>query len=149
MKRIWAVRWAIVVAFAAAFFASGCSKEKGTKGVKIKGTVVLNGKPLQFLPEEEVIVSLTELESRDKGVIGSAAQAKPPDATFTIDGPKGQGLPPGKYRIIVTSQIYGGDTGDRFEHLFSNNRPLLVAEIGAEEGQNFVIDLGKMTVTKQ
>ena len=50
----------------------------------------------------------------------------------------------------MSSQIYGGGDGtDRFEETFGVEKTPLVAEVGSEEGQTFVIDLGTKTVTKQ
>lgn len=58
-------------------------------------------------------------------------------------------LPAGRYRVSLSSQIYSGDGTDRFADHFGPENSPLVAEVGAEEGQTFVIDLGRKTVTKQ
>jgi hypothetical protein len=132
---------------AAALVAAGCGKG-GVRGVKVQGEVLQNGKPIPFLRGEEITVGFSrEVEPGEKP-FGAPAKVKPEDGTFTVAGPSGKGIPPGKYRIQLTSDIYGSDRGDRFEALFDAKakRPPLVADVGPDGEQTFVIDVGQWTV---
>jgi hypothetical protein len=135
---------------AATLVAAGCGKG-GVRGVKVKGEVLQNGQPIKFLPSEEITVGFSREVEPGQQPFGAPAKVKPEDGTFTVDGPSGKGIPPGKYRIQLTSDIYGSDRGDRFEPLFDARakRPPLVADVGPEEGQTFVIDVGQWTVQKR
>jgi hypothetical protein len=150
VKRLWQVRPVIFFCAAAALVAAGCGKG-GVRGVKVKGEVLQNGKPIKFLPSEEITVGFSREVEPGEPPFGAPAKVKPEDGTFTVDGPAGKGIPPGKYRIQLTSDIYGSDRGDRFEAWFDPRakRPPLVAEVGAEGEQIFVVDVGQWTVKKQ
>jgi hypothetical protein len=107
----------------------------------------MNGQPLKFLPQEEIVVSFSPADAGAKAG-GATGPVKAEDGTFTVATPQGQGLSPGKYQIRVSSQIYGGDGKDRFAEFFEEAGPL-AAEVADKDGQTFIIDLGKKTVTKQ
>jgi hypothetical protein len=134
---------------ATTFAIGGCGKGDRVRGVTIRGQVLQNGQPIPFLPSEEITVGFSSEAPPDQAAFGTSASVKSKDGTFTMSGPSGAGIPPGTYRVSLSSQIYGGSDGNRFEAVFEERRPPLMAEVGSEKGQTFVIDVGKWTVTKQ
>lgn len=129
----------------------GCDGEeaddKGIKGAKLTGQLLENGQPLKLVsPEEDIQVSFVNVADEN---IASPAEFNTADSTFTVNGPTGHGLPAGTYKIGIASEIYGGDGTNRFETAFDSQTTPLKAEVGGEEGQHFLIDLKKKTVTKQ
>jgi hypothetical protein len=152
MEHPWKALIGMVCCACAALLAGGCGKGGADiKGVKVDGKVVSNGQPLKFLKDEEVKVSFAQEVAKGEKSIGSAADVNPEDGTFTIPGPTKHGIPPGKYRVRLSSQPYGGGK-DRFEPLFDpeDGPPLvLIAEVGPEEGQSFVIDVARRSIKKQ
>jgi hypothetical protein len=139
----------------AAVLAAGCSKggggPGGGKGARVQGRLLDNGRPVKVLPNEEVVVSFTQAGSTDPLAPRGASPIDPKDGSFAFTGPSSTVgmLPPGRYRVSVASQIGGGDGRNRFAPTFDEDRTPLVADVGAEETQTFVIDIGKKTVTKQ
>lgn len=111
--------------------------------MKVKGVLLFNGKALKVLKDESIMVGFS------KDGIGTTAEVKAEDATFEINGPTDDGIPPGTYKISVSSQIYGGDGRNRFEAMFDAQKTSLTADVGDANGQMFEIDLGKKTVTKK
>jgi hypothetical protein len=110
--------------------------------------VLDRGAPVQFLPREEIMVGFSAEAPEGQPALGASTDVKPADGTFTLSGRDGKGIPPGRYSISVSSQVYGGDGADRFAARFEGKKPLAV-EVGPEKGQHFVIDVGTMTVTKR
>src|SRR5262249_7800881 len=107
-----------------------------------------NGQPIQILPSEDVIVGFSQEAPSGQKPIGASGIVKPEDGTFTVAGPGGKGIPPGKYRISLSSQVNGSNDKSRFEALFSPQKPPLTVDVGPEKGQTFRIDIGQWTVTK-
>jgi hypothetical protein len=132
---------------AAALVVVGCGLGD-PKGVKVTGQVLQNGKPIKVLPSEEIMVGFSSEAPEGQHIIVAWATVLPDDGTFTISGSAGKGIPAGKYRVIASSQIYQKNE-DRFEAVFDEKKPPLIAEVGPEEGQSFVIDVGKRTLTKR
>lgn len=152
---------------------AGCSK---TKGVKVQGKLLLNGEPVKLLADEEILVTFSRVDAteKDKAAPG-AAGAVGEDGSFTIAGADNKGITPGRYYVTVTSQSASGGTlewedkgktkrkvvedgsdneedesNDRFEKLFpADGTSPLIAEVDASGSQTFIIDIGKMTVTRQ
>ena len=147
MKWLRQVRLAVVWYTAASLAVPACST--GDKGVRVKGRVLENGQPIKFLPSEDMMVGFSQEAPPGQTPVGASGSVKPQDGTFVITGPSGRGLPPGRYRISVFSQIYGGSDRNRFEALFGSKKPPLYAEVNSDRGQTFTIDLGAWSVTKQ
>jgi hypothetical protein len=116
-------------------------------GVNVRGHLVAGGAPLKLLPDEEIWVGLVGLHGGEE--IACSAQYDPETGTVEITGPDNNGIPPGDYRVEIVSQLYGGDGSDRFEAVFDAAVTPLVLEVGPEEGQEFVIDLYRKTVTNR
>jgi hypothetical protein len=134
---------------AAAIGCKGKDASKEVKGVKVNGQLLANGKAVKMLPMEEIQVTFFEDGKPAEGRIESMAIADPATGTFTINGPSGKGIPAGRYRISLISEIYGGGGSNRFEEVFSMETSPLVVDVGPEEGQTIVIDLGKRTAKRQ
>jgi hypothetical protein len=146
----------LLIWFCATFFLAGCGKGGGTKGFVVKGQVLVKGQPLKLRPNEELTVSFSPANAAGKGAAegakvpaGGNGTVKGDDGTFTLSSLNGQGIPPGTYEVRVSSQIYGGDGTNRFEQLFDEAKAPLIAEVGDKDGQNFIVDLGNWTVSKQ
>src|SRR4051794_40059292 len=84
---------------------SGCGTPD--KAVAVSGTVLKDGKPFTFAAEglppgdPGFRLGFVTLGGGDKPGDASYARFSPTDGTFQVSGPKGKGLPPGKYRITV------------------------------------------------
>lgn len=133
----------------AVLVAAGCGQGDQVRGVVVKGQLLQNGQPLKVLPGEEITVTFFRDAPEGQKPVGASGVVQAADATFTIDGPHHKGIPAGAYRVSLTSQVAGVyDKEDRFVAL-SRNKPPLTAEVGSEEGQTFVVDLGAWKVTKR
>jgi hypothetical protein len=129
----------------------GCGKGGSVEkvGPTVKGQLLHNGKSISLRKDETITVSLTSAQGT--GGVGEVAE----DGSFEIaGGGKGLGVAPGTYEVRVSSTIYGGDGEDRFATMFPSSKessPLkpITVEIGAEENQTILIDIGKRTATKQ
>jgi hypothetical protein len=132
-----------VVAFlvAAAFLSAGC----GSKTVKVKGSLLANGKPYTVTDKEEVMIIFFPVDLNSEEAVAAAADLNRADGTFVVRGPTNTGIPPGKYRIAVTSSWYGKD-GDRFRNFYSPDNSPLVCEVTGKSGQEITIDLARKTV---
>lgn len=145
-RRVWSVILSGCLAIVAL---AGCGQGDQIRGVMVKGQVLQNGQPIKFLSGEEIVVTFFREAPAGQKPIGASGNVKPSDATFTIEGPHHKGIPAGSYHISLSSQIAGVyDREDRFVAMFKK-KPPLNAEVGSEEGQTFVIDLGMWTVTKR
>lgn len=143
--------WSVVGLFIGLAFLSGCGKGKPTKkeikGVPVTGQLLQNGKVIKLKPDETVQISFV----LDKE-IGASAEYKAEDGTFVVKGPTDEGIPPGQYKIELGTTSYGGGDGtSRFEKddTESGKQAPLIAEVGAEEGQHFIVDFGTRKVTKK
>jgi hypothetical protein len=142
----------------ATFIVAGCGNSndptaqfRHIKGATVSGVVVQNGKPIKPMENETISVSLCSVGEQQAGVLpAGGSEIKPDDGGFTILGPSSQGIPAGKYRVMVSADIYGGASGNpnRFEALAKKTPPLTV-EVGPEDGQAFEIDIGKWTAKKR
>lgn len=136
----------------AALLVTGCgssSADDDVKGVAVRGRLLDNGKPIKLLPNEEIRVSFVDVNG---GAVAATGDYNAEAGTFEITGPSGKGLPAGEYRVEIVSDIYGADADEvtnRFEEHFDAENTPLMATVGAEEGQEFIIDIRKKTITKK
>lgn len=147
MKQIRKIRFVILSCIAATWVVAGCGTED--QGVKVAGQVFQDGQPIKFLPSEDITIGFSEEIPAGQKPLGFSGVVQSKDGAFVLSGPGGKGVAPGKYRISLSSQVYGGTGKDRFEALFSSKKPPLIADVGPEKGQTFIIDVGKWTVQKQ
>jgi hypothetical protein len=146
----------LVVMLGALVATVGC----GASGTIVTGQVASGGKPYTINEEKEEL-QVTFVTGEGEEMKGYPANVQP-DGTFSVVGPHGRGIPPGKYRIIVQSIPYGGDQSnavampededdiqaDKFRGKFSAEKTPLTIEIGAEETAALIIDLKKGTVSR-
>jgi hypothetical protein len=131
---------------AAALVFGGCGK--GVRGVNVAGQVLQNGKPIKLLPKEEIRVGFSSIDTpAGQQVIAGWEPINPENGTFTFSGPSGNGIPPGKYNVFVSSQLYQ-QSHDRFGAVFDAKKPPIV-DVGSDPGQSIVIDVGTRTVIKK
>jgi hypothetical protein len=152
MSRLVRTRLGILCCLGAALFAVGCGKGgKGNeKGAKVQGRLLEKGRPIKLLPAEDIVVSFSRPAAPGLFPPTGSSPVDPKDGSFAFYGPNATvGLPPGSYRVIVISQINGDTSRDRFATQFGADKTPLTAEVGPEEEQTFIIDLGTKTVKKQ
>jgi len=107
---------------------AGCSSELL---VEVKGKVHKNGLPLAVKELESqaggrVMVLFHSLDKREKPLDPQATIVKS-DGTFTVAGPAGKGIPPGKYRVEVKWQDPFPMGKDKLEGKFGkDNSPVVV-----------------------
>jgi hypothetical protein len=127
---------------------AGCGPEE-VRGAKLNGQVLMNGKPLKPLPGEQVWVTFEHVNSgTGKQVIMTSGQVQK-DGTFTLVGQVNKGTPPGQYAVTIHGEYSSGEGENRFEHLFPGGKSPFIAEVTDQDGQSFVIDVGKKTIAKQ
>ncbi len=120
------------------------------EGVKFKGVIQVNGRPYHFAPNEELQVSFLPIDTSQAHARIAAATIDKSNSTFQVNGPTNEGLPPGMYKITIASLILGKNgTGDRFRGAFDAQHTPLTCNITEDEGQSFVIDVARRSVTKQ
>jgi hypothetical protein len=148
MTRLRLRHVAVFSLLGAAGLLAGCGPGE-VRGAKLKGQVLKNGQPLKPLPGEHVWVTFEHVESgAGKRVLMTSGQMQK-DGTFTLEGQEKKGTPPGTYKVTIHGEFSSGEGEDRFVNDFSEGKSPLVAEVADQEGQSFVIDVGKKTITKQ
>ena len=70
------------------------------------------------------------------------------DGDYEVLGKEGDGIPPGKYNVVVNSQLYQ-QSHDRFEGVFDPKKPPLIVDVGPDAGQPIIIDVGTRTLTRK
>ena len=149
VNRFGRIRYVIPVGCLATLALAGCGQGDQIRGVMVRGQVLQNSQPIKFLAGEEIVVTFSRAAPAGQKMVGASATVKPDDATFTVEGPSHRGIPAGAYHVSLTSQVAGVyDREDRFVAIFKK-KPPLTAEVGPEEGQTFLIDLGTWTVRKR
>lgn len=87
--------------FVFANLATGCSSGPEPKRVMAKGRLHYNGQPPKISPQASVSIGFFPIE--DEGKLGRRISASydHENKSFTVPGPDGHGIPPGKYRIAI------------------------------------------------
>ena len=128
--------------------ACGSRAPSGT-GIKVKGTLVQNGKPIQPAPKEDDTLYIALLPPDPKTNPGeNVARYNHADGAFEIKGPVDAGVVPGDYRVVVTYTRYEGGGDDVFKEQFSQENSPLKYKVTEDKEQEIIIDVGKRTVTK-
>jgi hypothetical protein len=129
----------------AAVLVSGCGSGNN---VVLRGTLQKDGKAYVFAEGEELEVSLIGQDPSGRA-FSSGAEVNKETGTFSFKGPTGQGIPPGTYKITLSSQLFSGPQfkGDRFRGAFSQEKTPLSYAMTTDRGQEIIIDIGKKTVT--
>jgi len=124
---------------------AGCSGSEGM--VEVKGKVHKSGQPLvvPIMPNGTggrvmVLFHAMEQGQKDWGPHGAIVK---PDGTFALSGPKGNGIPPGKYRVEITWQDQFPMGDDKLEGKFGKENSPVVLEVPSPE--EIDIDVARVT----
>jgi hypothetical protein len=148
MKRALALAVTLSLAVVAG---GGCGP--GSSRAEVKGIVVMAGQPLKILEEETVHITfaLVKGESAGDEELAGAGEVGS-DGSFVVKFPPGKALVAGKYRVALSSEVYGEEYSEkkqpRFAAFDADDSPL-IADLTADDGQTFLIDLKKKSVAKQ
>ncbi len=132
-------------------FAIGCGSASSVKTVPVSGTLLKDGKPFTYsaqnLPPGDSGFRLEFLKQEEGGKEGElfAADFKPADGTFTVKAPDRNGLPVGKYKVIVEKGARG--LPDEFKNSFSKSKTPLMLAVPDATGVKVEIDLDKKSAT--
>jgi hypothetical protein len=145
---------------------SGCGS---SQSIWVQGKLTRDGAKYVVPADQSLSMTFTSMEPfQDGGRTIPAGQPymavfKSEDGTFTVAGPDGLGIPPGKYRVSLTQKLtreavdrknekvkrnqtlFERDT-DMLEGRFGDNSPI-VTEI--KDSNEVTIDLGKVDTTPQ
>lgn len=145
------------LALAVGVLACGCGS--GETVVKVRGKLIKGGQPYQakvtgsnLPPGEEGMAEVTfypvksdnEVIADEEGaptVVGAEMATVKEDGTFELLGPKGKGIPPGKYRIVVKHIDPTG--ADLLKAFFNEQNSRITRDV--TEGAEIIIDLDKRT----
>jgi hypothetical protein len=133
---------------------AGCGG--GMKTVPVKGKLVLPQGLTVGQNDTVQIVFLPEMTTTGTAAAQPVAEYNPSDATFTVNLPKKNGIPPGKYKITVQISGYPSLTENpkRKEYLESLNEKFsakttnLMCEVAPDGAQSFTVDMNQGTVSK-
>jgi hypothetical protein len=131
------------------FALAGCA---GKKGVTVKGKVILP--PGVNLGNKGSL--LVDFMPQDSGGTTAIGPCSLPDGSFEAKMPKGKGVLPGKYKIVVRMDPSPGvqdaqaqaDKVKPFNQKFDKTNTKLTYEVTADPTQSITIDLNTETVKK-
>lgn len=107
--------------------AAGCG---GSSFIKVKGTVVENGAPIDMRKWNLVVSFHPVMEGGGDAPLYYMAVTKE-DGTFTVPGDEGKGIPAGKYKVAVTL-TQGLLNPDKLNRKFNPDNTLIVREVSLE-----------------
>ncbi|MCS7021217.1 MAG: carboxypeptidase-like regulatory domain-containing protein [Gemmataceae bacterium] len=127
----------------------GCSNKSGG-GVgegrtKPRGRILENGLPIKIdtskLPPGDpgLQVTFIKLGGVDAGTEYEAVVTDSANGAFELIGKDGKGIPPGKYRVVITLAPFGSE--DMLKGRFSRERSKI--EIEVKPGEDVVIDIAQ------
>jgi hypothetical protein len=96
--------FSVVVLTALALACFGCGN---SNAIKVSGKLLQGGHPYVPPAGQRVVITLYVVDAKDASGTALPAQEPfqsyydPKDGTFTVPGPDGHGIPPGKYRISI------------------------------------------------
>jgi hypothetical protein len=133
---------ALIAALGMILSLTGCSNSEPR--VEVKGKVHKNGQPLRVQELRSgaggrVMVLFHGLDQGDNHLGPYGAIVKP-DGTFSLPGPAGNGIPPGKYRVEITWQDTFPMGEDKLEGKFGKENSPVVVDVGG--GEDVDIDVG-------
>lgn len=129
----------------------GCSSGSTDVAIPVTGRLLEQGQPAkiatQGLPpgEKGVYVGFVELDKTPAETYYAIVNVE--DSTFKVDGHKGKGIPPGKYRITV-SRAARGKTNPA-DAAFTEKASPLTTEVPASGTLKLKVDLGTKQVTAE
>jgi hypothetical protein len=143
------VRLAVVCAgLGTACLLAGCGPTP-VRGVKLKGQVVVDGKPLKPLPGERVWVTFERVGSWAGNPVIMTSATMQKDGTFVLEGQEKNGTPPGQYAVTLHGEFSSAEGENRFAGLFPEGKSPFVIDVTDAENQSFVIDLSRKTIAKE
>jgi hypothetical protein len=129
---------------------AGCGKKKGQV---VKGNIVLPANA-SVKPDDSITLALIA-DAAGGGKSAGAAPISTEDLSFTIKGPGGIGVAPGKYTITLNFTPYPGGSADVKKHMEDLNKKFGDAKVSKltytvtdDPDQSITVDLDKQTVTK-
>ncbi len=147
--------WTLVLLHLA-LAASGCGS---SKGVSAQGKVTKGGGKYAVPADQSLSLTLYSTEPTNDGErtipAGKSYMAafNAEDASFTVPGPEGRGIPPGKYRVTVTQKLKReavdkrNEKAERNKKLFERDTDMFNGQYG-ELRSPFVFDVdGKTEMT--
>jgi hypothetical protein len=109
----------------------------------VKGRVIKNGEPLALEAEERLEITFfpDQKSGLPPGLMFTGVTQS--DGTFEVAGPRGMGIPRGKYRIAVALLTVdaNGKVSDKFQEAFSPANAPFEQEV--MEYVDVVLDVGK------
>jgi hypothetical protein len=126
-----------------ALLAGGCGGN-----VVLKGDLQKDGQPYVLAEGEEMQINLIGDDPTGRPFT-SAAEIDKQDGSFRFKGPMGDGVPPGRYKITLTSHLFSGPKaeGDLFAGAFSPEQTPLSYTVTAARHQQITIDVAQKKVT--
>src|SRR3954454_9770118 len=125
--------------------AVGCSR--GGNTVRVTGQLMKDGKPfaakLDGNEPETLAIDFLGTVNEVKANFPATVSA---NGAFHVDGPSGNGIPPGNYRICVIYSGFQGAGGDRFDTRFTPDKTPLAVEV--QKSTKLTIDLTAGTVSE-
>jgi hypothetical protein len=124
---------------------AGCGRRGNT--VRVTGQLVKDGKPFaaKLDGKEPETLAIDFLGAVNEVKVNFPATVSA-NGAFDVDGPSGNGIPPGKYRICVIYSGFQGAGGDRFDTRFSPDKTPLAVEV--QKSTRLTIDLTAGTVSE-
>jgi len=142
MSQSFASRWFLIALASVMLFAAGCREKPG---VKVEGKLVKGGKAYSLPAQESLSLSFT-------GKTIYPANVNIADGTFTVDGPTGKGIPPGKYTISINRATSGTDPASLAKSAELSREFTSIngkeVEITAGTSPKLTIDIGAGTITQ-
>jgi hypothetical protein len=126
--------------------APGCAKERES-GPKLTGRVLVDGQPCRPASVYSFDVKFLTVEGVGPGKRSYLADIQP-DGTFTVNGSIGQGIPTGRYKVIVVGGVLDarGKPSGRYLGQFTEQTTPLEIEI-TDSTREVTIDLERKTAT--
>ncbi|MDW8244562.1 MAG: carboxypeptidase-like regulatory domain-containing protein [Thermogemmata sp.] len=127
---------------------AGCSSKSGEVAegrTKPRGRILENGLPIKIdtskLPPGDpgLQVTFIKLGGVDAGTEYEAVVTDSANGAFELIGKDGKGIPPGKYRVVITLAPFGSE--DMLKGRFSRERSKI--EIEVKPGEDVVIDIAQ------
>jgi len=141
---------------------SGCGS---SQAIWVQGKLTKGGAKYVVLADQRLHMTFYSMEPFNDGArtipAGQAYMAvfKSEDGTFTVTGPDGQGIPPGKYRVSLTQELTReavdkkNENVKRDQKLFDRDTDMLKGQFGAnspivreiKDSTEVAIDIDKPT----
>lgn len=137
------MRWLCLVIAGPVLAGLACGCSSSAKVVLAKGQLVSKGQPYRGNPKGSVTIVFTPETDGGENFSTYPATFQRDDATFTVPGTDGRGIPEGKYRIAINQLAIPMPAEiTRMNEQFSTQKTGIVREVKSAD-ETIVIDLGK------